>query len=208
MYLIIFLLRSGMVRGKYRLPFPDGKIWVSEKWESLWDLRGHLEQLPQLPFLRQRHPSKDDNCWWLHPLVGEGSGSPLQCSCLENPIDGGAWWAAVHGVAKNQTWLSNFTFTSHVHALEKEMENHFSVLAWRVPGMGGLVGCCLWGRTESDTTEATSQQQQQHPLVLLILQWKHEKWNKIYSCIGICANEGRKTCAWKMRSANVFLASD
>ena len=155
MYLIIFLLRSGMVRGKYCLPFPDGKIWVSKKWESLRDLRGHLEQLPQLPFLRQRHPSKDDNCWWLHPLVGEGSGSPLQCSCLENPIDGGAWWAAVHGVAKSQTRLSNFTFTSHVHALEKEMENHFSVLAWRVPGMGGLVGCRLWGRTESDTTEAT-----------------------------------------------------
>ena len=101
--------------------------------------------------------------------------------------------------------LSHFLENS---ILEKEMSTHSSVLAWWIPGMGGLVGCCLWGRTESDTTEATSQQQQQHPLVLLILQWKHEKWNKIYSCIGICANEGRKTCAWKMRSANVFLASD
>ena len=51
-------------------------------------------------------------------------------------MDGGAWWAAVHGVAKSQTWQSNFTFTFHFHALEKEMETHSSVLAWRIPGMG------------------------------------------------------------------------
>ena len=76
-------------------------------------------------------------------------------------MDGGAWWAAVHGVAKSQTRLSDFTFTSHFHSLEKEMETHSSVLAWRIPGTGSLVGCCLWGRTESDTTEATQQQQQQ-----------------------------------------------
>ena len=60
---------------------------------------------------------------------GEGNGTPLQYSCLENPMDGGAWWAAVHGVAKSQTRLSNFTFTSHFHALEKEMATHSSVLA-------------------------------------------------------------------------------
>ena len=71
-------------------------------------------------------------------------------------MDGGAWWAAVHVVAKSQTRLSNFTFTFHFHALEKEMATHPSVLAWRIPGMGGsLVGCQLWGHTESDTTEVT-----------------------------------------------------
>ena len=67
---------------------------------------------------------------------GEGNGTPHQYSCLENPMDGGAWWAAVHGVMKSQTRLSDFTFTFHFHALEKEMATHFSVLAWRIPGMG------------------------------------------------------------------------
>ena len=75
-------------------------------------------------------------------------------------MDGGAWWAAVHGVVKSRTLLSNFTFTFHFHALEKEMATHSSVLAWRIQGRGSLMGCCLWGRTESDTTEATQQQQQ------------------------------------------------
>ena len=136
-------------------------------------------------------------------VVGEGNGTPLQYSCLENPMDGGAWWAAVHAVAKSWTRLSDFPFTFHFHALEKEMATHSSVLAWRIPwtekpgrlqsmgswrvghnwatslslstfmhwrrkwqpspaflpgesqGWGSLVGCCLWGRTESDTTEAT-----------------------------------------------------
>jgi len=68
--------------------------------------------------------------------LGEGNGTPLQYSCLENPTDGRAWWAAVHGVAKSQTRLSDFTFTFHFHALEKEMAIHSSVLAWRIPGMG------------------------------------------------------------------------
>ena len=75
---------------------------------------------------------------------GEGNGTLLQYFCLENPIDfclenpidGGAWWAAVHGVAKSQTQLSDFTFTFHFHALEKEMATHSSVLAWRIPGTG------------------------------------------------------------------------
>ena len=61
---------------------------------------------------------------------------PLQHPCLENPMDGGAWWAAVHGVAKSQTRLSDFTFTFHFPALEKEMAAHSSVLAWRIPGTG------------------------------------------------------------------------
>ena len=69
-------------------------------------------------------------------MIGEGNGTPLQYSCLENPMDGGAWWAAVHGVAKSWTRLSNFTFTFHFHALEKEMATHSSVLAWRIPETG------------------------------------------------------------------------
>ena len=76
-------------------------------------------------------------------------------SCLENPMDRGAWWAAVHGVVESRTRLSDFTFTFHSLALEEEMATHSSVLAWRIPGTGSLVGCRLWGRTESDTTEAT-----------------------------------------------------
>ena len=87
--------------------------------------------------------------------LGEDNGTPLQYSCLENPMDGGAWWAAVHEVAKSQTQLSDFTFNFHFHALEKEMATHSSVLAWRIPGMGESRGCHLWGCTESDTTEAT-----------------------------------------------------
>ena len=67
---------------------------------------------------------------------GEGNGISLQYSSLENPTDGAAYWAAVHGVAKTQTQLSDFTFTFHLHALEKEMATHSSVLAWRIPGMG------------------------------------------------------------------------
>ena len=68
--------------------------------------------------------------------VREGNGPPLQSSCLEDPMDGGAWKAAVHGVAEGWTRLSNFTFTFHFHALEKAMAAHSSVLAWRIPGPG------------------------------------------------------------------------
>ena len=111
--------------------------------------------------------------------VGEGNGTPLQYSCLENPMDGGTWKAAVHGAAKSRTWLSDFTFTFHFHAWEKEIATHshdwatslsrFTFMHWRrkwqptpvflsreSQGQWSLVGCCLWGRTELDTTEATS----------------------------------------------------
>ena len=139
----------------------------------------------------------------LDNMYGEGNGTPLQYFCLQNPMDGGAWWAAVHGVVKSWGRLSNFTSTFHFHALEKDMATHYSVLAWRIPrtgepdglpsmgslrvghdwatsfslftfmhwrrkcqptpvflpgesqGWGSLVCCRLWGRTESDTTEAT-----------------------------------------------------
>ena len=101
--------------------------------------------------------------------IREGNGTPLRYTCLENPMDGGAWWAAVHGVTRSwtvhgvaggQTRLSDFTFTFLFHALEKEMAPHSSVLAWRIPGTGEPGGCRLWGHTESDMTEATSKQQQ------------------------------------------------
>ena len=67
---------------------------------------------------------------------GEGSGTPLQYSCLENRMDRGAWWAAVHGLATSRTGLSDFPFPFHFHALEKEMATDSSVLAWRIPGTG------------------------------------------------------------------------
>ena len=69
-------------------------------------------------------------------LPGEGTGTPLQYSCLENPMGGGAWWAAVHGVDKSRKRLSDFPFTFHFDALEKEMATHSSVLAWRISGTG------------------------------------------------------------------------
>ena len=74
------------------------------------------------------------------PCTGEGNGNTFQCSCLENPRDGGAWWAAVYGVAQSRTRLSDFTFTFHFHALEKEMETHSSILAWRILGTEEPVG--------------------------------------------------------------------
>ena len=86
---------------------------------------------------------------------GEGNGHLLQYSCLGNPVDGGAWWAAVHGVAKSRIRLSDFTFTFHFHALDKEMATHSSILAGESQGRGSLVGCSLWGRTESDMTKVT-----------------------------------------------------
>ena len=69
-------------------------------------------------------------------FFGEGNGTLLQYSCLENPMDGGAWWATVHGVPEGWTRLSNITFIFHFHALEKEMATHSRILAWRTPGTG------------------------------------------------------------------------
>ena len=88
-------------------------------------------------------------------IAGEGNGTPLQYSCLDNPMDGGAWGAAVHGVAESRTWLSDFTFTFHFHALEKDRQPTPVFLPGESQGWQSLVGCHLWGRTESDTTEVT-----------------------------------------------------
>ena len=91
------------------------------------------------------------------PLVymypGEGNGTPLQYFCLENPMDGGAWWAAVHGVAESWARMSNFTFIS-IHWRRKWQPTPV-FLPGESQGQGSLVSCHLWGRTESDTTEAT-----------------------------------------------------
>ena len=84
-------------------------------------------------------------------IEGEGNGNPLQYSCLENPMDGGAWWAAVHGVARSHTRLSDFTLFFHFHALEKEMATHSSVLAWRIPGTGERGGLPSNGVAQSRT---------------------------------------------------------
>ena len=89
--------------------------------------------------------SEDSNSSSLMKLIGEGNGTPLQYSWLENPMDGGAWQAAVHGVEKSRTRLSDFTFTFHFHALEKEMATHSSVLAWRIPGIGEPGGLLSMG---------------------------------------------------------------
>ena len=83
-----------------------------------------------------------NHIWWLVlDKSREGNGTPLQYSCLENPMDRGAWWAAVHRVAKSRTRLSDFTFTFYFHALEKEMATHSSVLACRIPGTESFLWC-------------------------------------------------------------------
>ena len=90
--------------------------------------------------MRQREEREGESIWMnfcgFMSKNREGHGTPFQYSCLEHPMDGGAWWAAVHRVAKCRTQLSDFTFTFHFHALEKEMAPHSSVLACRIPGTG------------------------------------------------------------------------
>ena len=91
----------------------------------------------------------------LGQVLGEGNGTPLQYSCLENPMDGGAWWAAVHGVARSWTRLSDFTlFFTFMH-WRRKWQPTAVFLPGESQGWGSLVGCHLWGRTESDTTETT-----------------------------------------------------
>ena len=94
-------------------------------------MRARTAPLPIWDYLNDRLFSYTDTV-----IDREGNGTPLQYSCLENPMDGGAWKAAVHGVTEGQTRLSDFTFTFHFHALEKEMATHSSVLIWRIPGTG------------------------------------------------------------------------
>ena len=101
-----------------------------------------------MPLCSARHRKK----FWIMPIypVGEGNGTPLQYSCLENPMDGGAWWATVHGVTKSRTWQSNFTFTFHFHALEKEMATH-SCSCLENPRDGGAWWAAIYGVAQSRT---------------------------------------------------------
>ena len=87
--------------------------------------------------------------------AGEGNGKPLQYSCLENPMDGGAWWAAVHGVATSRTRLSNFPSLFTFMHWRRKWQPTPEFLPGESQGQGSLVGIRLWGRTESDTTEVT-----------------------------------------------------
>ena len=100
---------------------------------------------------------RKNTCIYIY--IGEGSGNPLQYSCLENPMDGGAWQAAVHGVSKSQTRLNDFTFTFMRRRRKWQPTPVF--LPGESQGWGSLVGCHLQGRTESDMTEATQQQQEE-----------------------------------------------
>ena len=127
----------------------QGCVWNVFAWGS--------PNEPQIPRL----------LWGLVTQAGEGNGTPFQYSCLENPMDRGAWYASVHGVTKSRAQPSDFTFTFHFHALEMEMATHSSVLPGESQGRGSLVGCRLCGCTESDTTEATQQQQLSHRHILL-----------------------------------------
>ena len=92
--------------------------------------------LEKVSFHPKKGNAKECSNYCTIALISQGNGTPLQYSCLESPMDGGAWWPAVHEVAKNWIRLSDFTFTFHFHALEKEMATHSSVLAWRIPGTG------------------------------------------------------------------------
>ena len=119
--------------------------------------------------------------------AGEGDGTPLQYSCLDNPMDGGAWWTAVHGVAESRTRLSDFTFTFHFYALEKEMATHSSVLAWRIPGTGepgGLpsTGSHRVGDDWSDLAAAAAAVMQLNKTALQLIK-DHLFTNKNWTCL-------------------------
>ena len=108
-----------------------------ERQFSLWKIIRHLRKVA---CWKNSGVKKEKDTFFIHHCLfaksGEGNGIPLQYSCLENPLDRGAWKAAVHGVPKSRTRLSAFTFTFHFYALEKEMATHSSVLAWRLSGKG------------------------------------------------------------------------
>ena len=121
---------------------------------------------------------------------GEGNGNPLQYSCLENPKGRGAWWAAVHGVAESRTRLSDFTLTFHFHALEKEMADHSSVLAWRIPGMGepgGLpsLGSHRVGHDWSDLAAAVLERHSVSYLTMWVLRETGWRASERVTCVGL-----------------------
>ena len=131
-----------------------GKIWIMTQQDSEGNKKGFKKGVlvQNLKFVNRSRDVDRKNQYVFSTVLGlflygtrEGNGKPLQYSCLENPMDGGAWWAAVHRVARSWTRLSDFTFTFHFHALEKEMATHSSVLAWRIPGTGKPGGLLSMG---------------------------------------------------------------
>ena len=121
------------------------------------------------PWRSERIPTP---VFWPGEFHGLYNGTPLQYTCLENPMDGGAWEAAVLGVARSRTWLSDFTFTFHFHALEKEMAIHSSVLAWRIPGTGEPGGLPSMGshRVGHDWSDLAAVAAAYSP-------WGHKEWD-------------------------------
>ena len=164
--------RVSLLCGMWGLPGPGIKpmspglqgTWIARQILNPWTTQGG----PYLLFDMNREydsrwlSSNMISVFWCFNLGdGEGNGTPLQCSCLENPMDGGAWQVTIHEVTKSRTQLSNFTFTFHFHALEKEMATHSSVLAWRIPGLeepGGLrsMGSHRVGHDWSDLAAAAA----------------------------------------------------
>ena len=130
--------------------------------------------------------------WWYH------NGTLLQYPCLENPMDGGAWWAAIYGVAQSRTRLSDFTLTFHFHALEKDMATHSSVLAWRIPGTGepgGLpsVGLHRVGHDWSDLAAAAPMWKD-----VIVVHWRARHANPVGEapCMGLLVKEGNRCISW------------
>ena len=117
----------------------------------------------------------------------EGNGTPLQYSCLENPMDGGAWWAAVHGVTRGRTQLSDFTFTFHFHALEKEMATHSSVLAWRIPRTGKPGGLLSMGSLSNSSSSVWT-------LSDFLLVCCYSLWFKVYFALSNTATPALCFC--------------
>ena len=137
------LVKLTTSRSTQSTPFPKGRLYSSS----------HLNE----PLLSLDCFSPFLSCFVF--ALREGNGTPLQCSCLENPRDGAAWWAAVHGVPKSRTRLSDFTFTFHFHALEKAMAPHSSALAWRIPVTGqpgGLPSVGSQSRTRLEQLSSSS----------------------------------------------------
>ena len=124
------------------------------------------------------HGTDAHDCLITPIIHGKGNGTWLQYSCLENPMDGRAWKAAVLGVAKSRTRLSNFTFTFHFHALEKEMATHSSVLAWRIPGTGETGGLPSMGshRVGHDWSDLAAAVVQSYPMILDPIRKPPSEW--------------------------------
>ena len=127
----------------------------------------------------------------INETQGEGNGTPFQYSCLENPMGGGTWKATVHGVAKSRTRLSDFTFTFHFHALEKEMATHSSVLAWRIPGRGaswaavsGVAQSQTWLKQLSSSSSSSNETQDSpftHSLIHSFIKYRLLHFSKHYA---------------------------